>query len=129
MIEGVTIMNLVIALLENMQGMIDQALPQIITIITEELNFLLSAKETYVKKYKSMLLQTMSMCFSYNTALTFQVLESQNLTLSVFQAWFMGMNDFKKDFELRRNIFGLGSIIKCPQLPQLVSAKLPDIMN
>ena len=41
------------------------------------------------------------------------------------------MNDFKKDFEIRRNIFGLCAIIKSPdsQLPALVNQKLPDIMN
>jgi hypothetical protein len=41
------------------------------------------------------------------------------------------MNDFKKDFELRRNIFGLCAIINTPEacLPQIVAQRLPDIMN
>ena len=39
------------------------------------------------------------------------------------------MNDFKKDFELRRNILGLTSIISTQQLPDLVNQKLPDVMN
>lgn len=39
------------------------------------------------------------------------------------------MNTFKKDFEIRRIIFGLTSIIKTQPLPDLVNAKLPDIMN
>lgn len=41
------------------------------------------------------------------------------------------MNDFKKDFELRRNIFGLCAIINTPEncLPVLVNQRLPDIMN
>lgn len=41
----------------------------------------------------------------------------------------MFMNDFKKDFELRRIIFGLVNIFGCNQLPDLVNQKLPDVMN
>lgn len=39
------------------------------------------------------------------------------------------MNDFKKDYELRRNIFGLSSIVKTATLPDLVNSKLPEILN
>jgi hypothetical protein len=41
------------------------------------------------------------------------------------------MNEFKKDFEIRRNIFGLCAIISTPEacLPPIVSQRLPDIMN
>ena len=40
------------------------------------------------------------------------------------------MKNFKKDFELRRIIFGLSAIIKTPEanLPQLVNDKIPGIM-
>lgn len=41
------------------------------------------------------------------------------------------MNYFNKDFELRRMMFGLTSIIKTPeaQLSPIVQDKLPEIMN
>lgn len=41
------------------------------------------------------------------------------------------MEEFSIDFELKRIIFGLCSIIKTPEniLPQIVSEKLPEIMN
>lgn len=41
------------------------------------------------------------------------------------------MNEFKKDFEVRRIIFGLSSIIKtnAASLPDIVNQKLPDVMN
>ena len=41
------------------------------------------------------------------------------------------MDNFKDDFEYRRNIFGLSSIIKNPEqtMPQLVSQKLPEVMK
>lgn len=69
------------------------------------------------------------MTFAYNAQATFQLLEQSGNTLLVFQNWFSFMNDFKKDFEIRRNIFGLCAIINCPQLPDLVSQKLPEVMN
>jgi hypothetical protein len=130
MIDGISVMNLIIAVLENMQGKIDNALPQFISFLVEELKFVVEqGKKVSGQKYKSMILQAISMCFSYNAQATFQFLEQQNLTLTVFQQWFMFMNDFKKDFEIRRIIFGLTSIIKCPNLPALVNQKLPDVMN
>ena len=41
------------------------------------------------------------------------------------------MNDFKKDFEIRRVIFGLTAIIKTPaaEMPAIVAEKLPAVMN
>lgn len=39
------------------------------------------------------------------------------------------MNDFKKDFEVRRILLGLTSIVTATNLPGVVSEKLPDIMN
>jgi hypothetical protein len=39
------------------------------------------------------------------------------------------MNDFKKDFEIRRVILGLTSIIQTQPLPNVVQEKLPDVMN
>ena len=38
---------------------------------------------------------------------------------------------FKKDFELRRNIFGLSAIIKAPhdKMPKLINDKMPEIMQ
>lgn len=76
-----------------------------------------------------MALQAIAMCFTYNSTLTFQVLESQQQTLPVFQAWFTQMNSFKNDFELRRNIFGLGSILKASPIPDFVAQKLPEMLN
>ena len=34
--------------------------------------------------------------------------------LPVFQTWFVNMDKFKKEFELRRIIFGLSAIILLP---------------
>jgi hypothetical protein len=39
------------------------------------------------------------------------------------------MNDFSKDFEIRRIILGLTAIIQTQPLPPVVDEKLPDVMN
>lgn len=128
--DGVAIMGLIVAILENMQGRLDQDLPQILTFLTDELEFLSSIK-TKANNFKSMILQAIAMMFVYNSQATFSLLESSGKTLLVFQNWFSYMNDFKKDFEIRRNIFGLCAIIGSPEncLPALVSQRLPDIMH
>lgn len=71
------------------------------------------------------------MGFHYNSLTCFKYLEESGQTLLVFQQWFMQMENFKDDFAYRRNIFGLSSIITAPEnvLPQIVSQKLPDVMN
>lgn len=68
-----------------------------------------------------MLFECMSMCFTYNTALTFEILEGYQKTLFIFQNWFVLMNSFKSDYALRRNIFGLSSILKHNVLPDIVA--------
>ena len=130
MCDGVSCMNLIIAILENMQGMIDDKMPQIVGFLTNELSFLQQkGSDVNHKNFKTMILQAFAMCFSYNASMTFHILESTNMTLSVFQAWFTNMNNFQKDFEIRRVIFGLTAIIKTASLPDLVNQKLPDVMN
>ena len=84
-------MNPLIAILENMQGRVDQNLAGIIGVITSELNWV-NSKEKGYKNYRLMVLQALAMCFTYNGALTFQALEAGGLTLPVFGAWLKVMN-------------------------------------
>lgn len=41
------------------------------------------------------------------------------------------MNDFSKDFELRRNVFGLAALLKCPEgaIPPLVASKVGEMLR
>lgn len=130
MCDGVSVLNLVIAVFENLLGQIDAEVPALLEILISELQFLETNKERIsYKKYKGMVLQAFAMSFNYNAALTFQILEAQGHTLSVFQSWFVFMNDFKKDFEIRRVILGLSAIVCTQPLPTIVDQKLPDVMN
>lgn len=63
-------MNLIIALLENMRGRIDQDLASIIGVITSELVWV-NGKEKGFRNYRSMVLQAAATCFTYNSDLAF----------------------------------------------------------
>jgi len=57
MCEGVSIMNLVIALLENLMGVMDNALTKLVQILLTELNFIaINEGKLNSKNYKSMIL-------------------------------------------------------------------------
>ena len=82
MLDGIVMMKVIIAMLENISGgRIDEALPYILKICVEQLG--LPGKVT--KNYLSMVVQTLAMAFWYNSALTFQILEQSQTTVTVFQ--------------------------------------------
>jgi hypothetical protein len=63
-------MGLIICILENMQGKLDQDLHQIVNFLTEELKFL-GTIESKASKFKSTILQAIAMAFAYNASATF----------------------------------------------------------
>lgn len=69
-VDGIVIMKILIAMLENLQGKIDEAIPYIIKICMSELG-----EKKVPKNYRSMIIQVLCMCFWYNNALTFSILE------------------------------------------------------
>ena len=73
-LDGIGIMNLIIAILENMQGMIDNALPELLNFITSEITNLAGMSKP-PENFKSICLQALSMAFAYNSTLTFQYLD------------------------------------------------------
>ncbi len=113
MLDGIIIMKVLIAMLENLgNGRINEALPMIIKVCWGQLNL---DMEKVAKNYTSMVMQTLCMCFWYNSPLTFQVIDLQlGQTVAVFQRLLQSLPSLKHDFELRRVIFGLGAIIATP---------------
>jgi hypothetical protein len=65
-----------------------------------------------------MIVQCISMCFWYNAALTFQILEqiapASEGTKVVFIQLMNTLPTLKHDFEFRRLIFGLTAIVSTP---------------
>ena len=91
----------------------------------------LSQKKKPDQGLMSMLLQCMALAFYNNAALTFHLLEKNNMTIPVFQTWLGFMPKFTKEWELRRVIFGMQSILRCPPQcqPPLVQQRLPDMFR
>jgi len=52
------------------------------------------------------------MCFNNNVIVTFQLIEKEHQMLAVFSDWLSVMDNFKKEPELRRIIFGLNAILR-----------------
>ena len=73
-IDGMTLMNLLISIFENMQGMIDQEFPTLLKFVVDELAFA-SSLEQPPKKFIQSILQALSMAFLYNAQMTFAYLE------------------------------------------------------
>lgn len=63
-------MKILIAMIENLRGKIDEAIPYIIKICIEQLS-----EAKLPKSYKSMVIQCLTMCFWYNNIATFHILE------------------------------------------------------
>jgi len=61
-----------------------------------------------------MLLQGIAVAFYNNSIVTFQCCEKNQMTIPFFQTWLSFMPQFEMEFELRRIIFGLISILRCP---------------
>ena len=68
----------------------------------------------------------------YNSSLaTLGVIEQEQQTFAVFGNWLGYMSNFKQEFEIRRILFGLLSILKTPgaSIPQMVQQHLPEIVK
>jgi len=110
--DGVTVLKTVVTLFENLPGQIDAAMPEFVGVLLAELQVLLSKKKP-VEIYQSMVLQSLALAFFNNAPLTFQIMEKHQMTVPVFQSWLGFMEKFRLEFELRRVIFGMISILRC----------------
>jgi hypothetical protein len=120
-------MKIMIAMLENLHGRLDEALPYMLQLAIQELTAL---RPNVAKNFQSMILQFVCMSFWYNTSLTFQILEHNQWTFPVFSRLLKVMPRLSLSFELRRVIFGLAAIVGVDPsiLPQMVSERLPYIV-
>lgn len=78
-----------------------------------------------------MILQAIALAFHNNPVVTFQTCEANHMTGLLFQTWLEFMPKFSKEFELRRVIFGLVGVLRCPpdQFPALIGAKIATIFQ
>lgn len=70
------------------------------------------------------------MCIYNSTSITMQILDSQNYLGSFLQNLFNLSKDVKEDFEVKRFMLGLTSIIKMAEaIPRSIQSSLPMIMK
>ena len=115
-----TILRVVIALLENLPGKIDFALPKLVGMLLAE-NKVAFETET-PPNFRSMVLQTISMALFNSNLTTLTIIEQEQQTFTVFSNWLSNMGNFKLEFEIRRVLWGLLSILKAPpgNIPPMV---------
>ena len=59
-------------------------------------------------------------CIWYNSKLAFEIFEKNNLNQIIFKIFFDHYQKFVHDFELKKIIMGLTSILKCDSLPSSI---------
>ena len=117
--------DLIISLLENLHGRIDDSIHNILELLVTEV-------QKYSDRWvRHLIIQAISMCFAYNAALTFQIIEEMNWTQGIFELWFDALPNAKYDFEIKRLTLGLLAIIKWRdfQLPEIVVSGMPSIFK
>jgi len=107
-IDTVHAIRLIIVLFDTFKGKLDNYLELFIKFIAEQLKM---AKAIYAKL---ILIQTISTFFIYNPINTINILETLKLTMPIFEAWFLYIKNMQFDFELKRTLMGLASILLIP---------------
>ena len=77
------------------------------------------------------MIQALCACMFNNCALTLHTIEQEGQTIPFFTALMGVLPKIKREFEIRRVLFGLVGIIRTPieHLPSLVASKLPDLFK
>ena len=107
--------KLLITLLEAFKGLIPNFLPDIIKLLIEELNL---AK---TDNLRSVAMQGLCMALWHDAMFTLTHFEANGWTQPVFKSLFNMIDNFSFDFEFRRFLFGVTSILAIPNenLPQV----------
>ena len=101
-------LRLLIGLIENLKGKIDEILPIILDISTELM------KQNRTDGLKRALLQVVCMMFWYNPSLTMNLLNDRGITEDLFKAWFGNVDQLRSDYELERELYGIAGLLTLP---------------
>ena len=121
-IDAISVVTLSFALLENLQDISD-TIPGLMEIYLKEL----SMAET--PDYSIMLLQGILLCLWYDLGTTLSILvESGNLDNFMGTA-FSKITDITEDFEVKRFMLGLSSLLVNQDMPDTVKANYQTLMQ
>lgn len=78
-----------------------------------------------------MIIQALCSCLFNNCALALHIIEKEGQTVPFFSALLSHMPKFKREFEIRRVLFGLTAIFRTQMdhLPQLIAQKQPELFK
>ena len=126
----ITSFKTILVIVENSQNDIDHLILKIMELLLQQLSYFAKRKQ---KKQKviSMLIQVLSVCFFYDAAkvMDYVTQESQRTDM-LFKSWLTLLQDeaFTKDFETKRIILGLASLLQLNKLPGLIQNNFPAII-
>jgi hypothetical protein len=103
-------LRIIMGLLENFQGQVDNHLLSILQIVRELLNECQGNKNSL----RSMILQVVAMMLWYNPNFTAQMLISQNYFNELLQVWFEHLAQFETEHEKERELYGIVSLVRLP---------------
>lgn len=111
-------------LLLEFPGKLDQLLPTFIKILCTELG-----TKGISSAYRLHSLTLISHCFIYNAPLTIKILTDLKVILPVCQNFFSFLRKFSEVEHLRSLIYGITSLIKMEELPDMIKASMPKIIE
>jgi len=97
--------------------------PGIISLFMTEIN------QAKTPDYQIMLLQGILMCLWYDMGQTVTVMESQGAMDSLLSMVFAKVSEIKEDFEVKRFILGLTSLLVNSEMPDSVKNNYPNIIK
>lgn len=116
---AVTLLNGMLENISNLQGI----LPAIIDKYLSELS------KADTSDYKIMLVQGIMMCLWYDYGVSLTKFEEINATSSIFQVIFEQVPTIKQDFEVKRFVLGLSSLIVNSDMPQAVKDNYGNLIK
>lgn len=103
-------LRIIMGLLENFRGMVDNQLLNILQIVRE----LLNESQGNKNSLRSMILQVVAMMLWYNPQYTVQMLRNQNYFDELISVWFDHLAQFETEHEKERELYGIVALISLP---------------
>ena len=122
-IEACCCISLVIAMLENIPD-VSSVIPNIIDMYNGEIN-----AGVHTKEFRVMLLQGYMMCMWYDCNTTLQALESGQRTAWLMEEVFKIVTELDNDFEVKRFMLGLSSILVPAEMPATIQNNYSTIIR
>ena len=123
---GVTWVKIMISMIENLPGKLNDYIPEFIKLISSQLKI-----KGITKAYVQSLIQLLFCWFYYDPRMTFDWMEKLKATKALTEACFSKLNQFKETEAMRNVIIGIISILRLDpsEMPSNISTQLKKIIG